>query len=606
MVNFKTQTQEIMNTTIKMIFFVSVLLLTACKNDFLEITDPNNPTEATFYTSLNNAQLAVNGVYGEFHDEQLFFGELFYVLMYSTGEAQYVHPESRYTDFNTYNYGPTNSLIAGYYKGWYRVIGRANNVINGLSKMKASGDFKDADLTKIDNMLGQCFFLRGLGYSYLVRSFGEKMPSHPNYNASLPGVIISDTIVTTREQMYKDRSSCGEVYTAIVKDFKQAENLLPVSWPEAEAGKATKGSAQAYLGETYVYLKDWSNAKKSFDKILNNSQYKLMSNFAYNFDYEHINNSESLFEVGFNNTTISYVGTYTYRLLALQAWGTTIVPTSTIDKFSSSVVLNDKTLADGLAARTTVFGSLYKSYVDTLYKISVSLKGNSYVSKEAYLEYILPLTKIPIYRTLPDGTKTYERGVAQWMNAVSPKDPRLVTTVYSPKKDSLVVFNPSSNTWSKKSFDFSNYGIKKYIPDSIEVESAQAAGMGNNGHMSMNFRVMRLDDVYLYYSEVMAQLGDNTKAKEYLNKIVRRANGLPLDKPSSMDVSPTDILAEIKTQTYLETCLEGKIWFNYRRWNLGKQEWAKYGYKENKNECLPIPQGEFDSNPGIKTQNVGY
>jgi hypothetical protein len=104
----------------------------------------------------------------------------------------------------------------------------------------------------------------------------------------------------------------------------------------------------------------------------------------------------------------------------------------------------------------------------------------------------------------------------------------------------------------------------------------------------------------------MAQLGDNTKAKEYLNKIVRRAYGLPLDKPSSFDVSPADILTEIQTQTYLETCLEGKIWFNYRRWNLGKQEWAKYGYKENKNECLPIPQGEFDSNPAIKTQNVGY
>lgn len=590
-----------------MIFFASiVLLLNACKNDFLEITDPNNPTEATYYTSLINAQLAVNGVYGEFHDEHLFFGELFYVLMYSTGEAQYVHPESRYTDFNTYNYGPTNSLIAGYYQGWYRVIGRANNVINGLRKMKASGDFKDEDLTKIDNMLGQCYFLRGLGYSYLVRSFGEKMPSHPNYNANLPGVIISDTIVTTREQMYKDRSSCGEVYNAIVKDFQQAEILLPVSWPAAEAGKATKGSAQAYLGETYVYLKDWTNAKKSFDKILDNSQYKLMSNFAHNFDYEHINNSESLFEVGFNNATISYTGTYTYRLLALQSWGTTIVPTSTIDKFSSSVVLNNKTLADGLAAKTTVFGSLYKSYVDTLYKISVPLKGNSYISKEAYLEYIRPLTKIPFYRTLPDGTETYERGVVQWLNAVSPKDPRLVATVYTPKKDSLVVFNPSSNTWSKKSFDFSNYGIKKYIPDSIEVESAQAAGMGNDGHMSMNFRVMRLDDVYLYYSEVMAQLGDNTKAKEYLNKIVRRAYGLPLDKPSSFDVSPADILAEIQTQTYLETCLEGKIWFNYRRWNLGKQEWAKYGYKENKNECLPIPQGEFDSNPAIKTQNMGY
>jgi starch-binding outer membrane protein, SusD/RagB family len=182
----------------------------------------------------------------------------------------------------------------------------------------------------------------------------------------------------------------------------------------------------------------------------------------------------------------------------------------------------------------------------------------------------------------------------------------LNATVYIPKNDYLVVFNPTTNTWSKKIFDFNNYGIKKYIPDSVEVEAAKAAGMGNDGHMSMNFRIMRLDDVYLYYAEVMEQLGNSNQAKEYLNKIVRRANGLPINTPSPVDVSPNDIMSEIYNQTFLETCLEGKIWFHYRRWNIAAQEWAKYGYKENKNECLPIPQGEFDSNPGIKIQNKGY
>ncbi len=596
-----------MNTKIKIIFIALALFsLTACNKDFLEITDPNNPTEETFYTSVKNAQLAVNGVYGEFHDESLYFGEIFYILMYSTGEAEYVHPESRYTDFNNYNYGPTNSLIAGYYKGWYRIVGRANNVINGLNTMMETGSFSDAELKEIQTMKGQCYFLRGLAYSYLIRSFGQLMPTHPGYNPNLPGVVVADTVITSREQMYKDRSTCGEVYDLIIRDFKMAESLLPVSWPEAEAGKATKGSAQAFLGETYVYLKDWNNAKISFDKILSNSQYQLMPNFSDNFDYKHINNSESLFEVGFNNMTISYAGTYSYRLLALQAWGTTQVRNSTIDKFSSSVILNDQTLADGLEAKKTVVGSLYKSYVDTLYNLSVPLNGNSYESKEAYLEYIRPLTNIPFYRTLTDGTVTYEKGVAQWLNAVSPKDPRLETTVYTPKNDYLSVFNPTTNTWSKKLFDFNNYGIKKYIPDSIEVEAAKAAGMGNDGHMSMNYRIMRLDDVYLYYAEVMSQLGNDSQAKEYLNKIVRRANGLPINTPSPVDVSPTEVMSEIRNQTYLETCLEGKVWFHYRRWNIAAQEWAKYGYKENKNECLPIPQGEFDSNPGITIQNPGY
>jgi hypothetical protein len=104
----------------------------------------------------------------------------------------------------------------------------------------------------------------------------------------------------------------------------------------------------------------------------------------------------------------------------------------------------------------------------------------------------------------------------------------------------------------------------------------------------------------------MHNLNDDAAAREYINKIVRRANGFPIDSPSEVDLNPSDIMAELRNQTFREFCLEGKIWFHFRRWNRGLIEWGSLGYKENKNECLPIPQGEFDSNPGITTQNIGY
>jgi len=592
-----------MTKNIKLILVALILLLSnACSDDFLKITDPLNPTATTFYTSLSNAQYAVNGVYETFAESQLYFGEIFYILMFSTGEAEYVHPESKYTDFNNYNYSSTSTLISGYYRQWYNMVGRANNVIQGIRTMQQSGNYKD-NLTQLNSMLGQCYFLRGLAYSNLVRSFGERMPSNPDYNPNLPGVILSDTVVTTREQMLKGRSSCGEVYNSVINDFKKAESLLPISWPDAEAGKATQGSAQAYLGETYVYLQKWDSAKIAFDKILANSQYSLVTNFKHNFDYKYINNSESLFEVGFNNLTNGLGGTYIYRLLALQSWGTSQVRQSTIDKFSSSVVINAKTLADALAAKDLATGSVQKGYVDILINISNSVLGQSFDSKQAFLDYIRPLTSIPYYKA--DGV-TLQPGVRVFLNAVSPKDPRLSATVFTPKVDSIVVYNPKTNTWARKLFDFSNYGIRKYIPDSVEVEDATPAGMGNYGYISQNFRIMRLDDVYLYYAEVMHHLNDDNAAKEYLNKLVRRSNGLPVNAPSTVDLSPSDIMKEIMNQTYLETCLEGKIWFHYRRWNIANQEWAKFGYKQNKNECLPIPQSEFDSNTGMKTQNPGY
>jgi len=593
-----------MTNKIKLILFASILLLSnACSDDFLQITDPTKPTATTIFTSMSNAQIALNGVYGAFNSgDYLFFGEYFYIFMYSTGEAQYVHPQSRYTDFNNYNYTSTNSLIAGYYQQWYNMVVRANSAIQGIRKMQQSGNYKGSDLTQLDYMLGQCYFLRGVAYSYLIRSFGQRMPSNPDYTPDLPGVILSDTIIIGSDQLNKERSSCGEVYNYIVKDFKRAESMLPTSWPATEAGKATKGSAQAYLGETYVYLQEWDSAKMAFDKIIANSQYSLVPKFKQNFDYKYINNSESLFEVGFNNMTIGFGGTYIYRLLALQAWGTSVVRNSTVDKFSSSVVINAETLADALIAKNTVVGSIQKGYVDELISVSNSLMGQSFDSKEAFLDFIRPLTSIPFYKA--DGT--HQNGVRAFLNAVSPKDPRLATTVFTPKVDSIVVFNPTTIRWEKKLFDYSNYGIRKYIPDSVSVENAQAAGMGNNGSMSQNFRIMRLDDVYLYYAEVMHRLGDDNSATEYLNKLVRRAYEMPIDNPSSVDIAPSDIMSEIIRQTYLETCLEGKIWFHYRRWNIAKKEWTQFGYKENKSECLPIPQIEFETNSGIKTQNEGY
>jgi hypothetical protein len=267
------------------------------------------------------------------------------------------------------------------------------------------------------------------------------------------------------------------------------------------------------------------------------------------------------------------------------------------------VVINNQTLANALAAKATVVGSVFKGYVDTLIKLSTPLIGNTYPNIPAFLQVVGPLTKIPLYK--PDST--YNKGVAQFLDAVTPKDPRLITTVYYPKKDSLWLFNATSKPqWQHKLFDYSKYGWKKYIPDSIEVEVAQTAGMGNDGHMSMNFRLMRLDDVYLYYAEVMHGIGQDGAAIEYLNKLVRRANGYPVNVASIVDVNPTDVMAEIRNQTYLELCLEGKLWFHFRRWNRGAIEFGQFGFQANKNECLPIPQGEFDSNPSLKTQNIGY
>lgn len=583
-----------------------VLFLTSCKDKFLEITDPNQPSSTTFFNSVANAQYAVNGIYAEVHDEELWFGEIFYILNYSTGEMQYIHPEDRYVAFNDYSYTATNTLITGNYKGFYRMIVRANDALNGLYEMKKSGKFAKDSVT-IANMMGQCYFLKGFAYSYLVRMYGQAMPTSPDYNpVTTPGVVIADTFVTARESLYKDRNPCGEVYHEVLKDFQMAEKLLPTTWLLSEAGKATKGAAQAYLGETYMYLKDYANAAANFDKVVHSeANYKLVRNFYDNFDTKHINNSESIFELGFNNTTIGYFGTYVFRLLALQSWGTSKARLDAVQKFSSSVVITPEALADSARVANGVYGNAnkLKFYQVRDYVNTHGLVGQSFSTANDFVNAI----SLPYNPRNTDSS--FVNGLRQYIAMVSPRDNRLLATFYRPGIDSIWTFDPNPDhpvKWKRGVFGYQDYGMKKYIPDSIEVEAADLAGFGNNGGVTMNFRLMRLDDVYLYYAEALHNLeGHDAEAIEYINKLVRRAN-YKTDDDHSTDLNPSNIDAEIRNQTFMETALEGKWWFHVRRWNRGSIEFKKYGFTKGRDECLPIPHGEIDSNPAIKHQNNGF
>ena len=59
----------------------------------------------------------------------------------------------------------------------------------------------ETDKIKINQMIGECNFLRALGYYYLVRSFGDKLPSHPNYDPQGMGIPIVDSLLTEKDQL---------------------------------------------------------------------------------------------------------------------------------------------------------------------------------------------------------------------------------------------------------------------------------------------------------------------------------------------------------------------------------------------------------------------
>src|SRR5690606_9423279 len=89
-----------------------------------------------------------------------------------------------------------------------------------------------------------------------------------------------------------------DVWQQIFADFSAAADTLPLAYPDAWMGRATRGAALGYLGKAYLYHKDWAKAEAAFDQSMTAPfAYDLMPDYADNFTAEFENSRESVFEI---------------------------------------------------------------------------------------------------------------------------------------------------------------------------------------------------------------------------------------------------------------------------------------------------------------------
>ncbi|QNF34806.1 RagB/SusD family nutrient uptake outer membrane protein [Adhaeribacter swui] len=173
--------------------------------------------------------------------------------------------------------------FAAVYTQIYEGILRANLVIENLNNPNTLSD----DEKKL--LDGEAKFLRAFFHFEAMKLWGTpplamKVPRDLN-NLALPNA--------TQEQLY----------TQILADLSDAYNALPVSWDDANKGRATKYAAQAYIGKVNVWKKDWTTAITAFEDVIANGSFALINTgnpvkdledvFAYNNE----NNQEAIFEV---------------------------------------------------------------------------------------------------------------------------------------------------------------------------------------------------------------------------------------------------------------------------------------------------------------------
>jgi len=145
---------------------------------------------------------------------------------------------------------PINSTNNAIFTNYFSSIYRANVALEGLNNAVNIPSTLKAQLT------GEAYFIRAFTYFNLVNLYG-----------AVPLQLISDYRLTRVEP----RAKIETIYEQILKDLKNAEELLSEQYVSSGRVRPNKAAAQFLLSKAYLYLKDWTNAEKYSTLVIDRS-----------------------------------------------------------------------------------------------------------------------------------------------------------------------------------------------------------------------------------------------------------------------------------------------------------------------------------------------
>ena len=174
---------------------------------------------------------------------------------------------------------PVNGQLRNIWTWMYTGVNRANYI------MEFQNNIEFPNKTSV---LAQARFLRAFYYFELVKWFGD-----------VP--LSIDKRIQFGEQFNIDRAPKAEVYALIEQDLIFAAANLP--YVQNEAGRITKGAAQALLGKAYLYQNKFPEAAVVLEDLINNGPHALLSSSEAKFMFEnnYENNIESVFEIQYSD-----------------------------------------------------------------------------------------------------------------------------------------------------------------------------------------------------------------------------------------------------------------------------------------------------------------
>ena len=544
------------------------MALVSCENDFLDRAPDLNLDEEKVFTIYENAQRYHADIYSHLIDGFNRLGNYQPVPMSSASDESdsYMGWHGTQT-LNFGSYDDVDNQIFNYYSG----IRKANIFLSKLDVIPFPNE------SSKNHLSGEAYFLRAFYFFEIIKRYGG-MP------------IITDILIPGDNLIFP-RNSYKDCVDYILADCEEAIKLLPVTSPDNELGRATKGAAMALKARMLLYAASplweleitnankWQLAADAAKAVIDlkdedgNPAYELYDKGNGADDYERLfftrrNNGNK--EVIFHK----HQGTVDFNNQQINVWA----PKG--DGFEGT----------GSVAPTQNFVDLFEMGNGKL----INEEGSGYDPNNPYIN------------REPRFYKTILYNGAVWQGIT-------VETFVSPD------LNQSLNGKHRKilaEYTSTGYYVRKYLPEEVKTKTTVRA--------YHDWIYFRLAEMYLNYAEALNEAqGPTTEVYAALNA-VRSRSGV-VDMPAGLDKE--EMRERIMNERAIELSFEEHRWWDARRWKKGAEWFGGEMYEmyivkdggtltytvkpfetrvyRDYMDLYPIPISEMNKNP-LFQQNPGW
>lgn len=256
-----------MKALIKITALVSLsIFLFSCENDFLDTIPLSAPSDATYWTSEENATMWINYAYRSLPSANDYQFDSMSDDCVGTGDliAQGLHV-------------PNSGLVS--LKWNYEYIRHCFELLENVEKIP------NLTTEKKNKLTGQARFILSFKYFEMITLYRDV----PFFDKVLP--LSESDLPKTNKSVILD---------FILKQLDLAIAELPVSWPGSESGRATKGAALALKARVLLYNDRWEEAATAAKQVIDLGVYELHPNY------------NEVFLTSFNNATKEVILAHQY------------------------------------------------------------------------------------------------------------------------------------------------------------------------------------------------------------------------------------------------------------------------------------------------------